>query len=123
MSITSFAPTRYTDDLPRAAHDPRVTVVADLDEFTCGGCAVCWDQPGEARITYRYTERGSVQAVDVCDRACADEKLRELLDRAMFGTRAYDITLHVRPDEPPDELSHLASTRCEGLPGCTAAVA
>jgi len=111
---------RYADDLPSAAFDPRVTVVADLDEYTCGACAVCWDEPGTMRITYSYTERGFVQPVDVCDRACADEKLRELLSRAMFGSAVYALTLHIPCDDEP--AAHLADVACEGQPGCTAPV-
>lgn len=114
---------RWSDDLPPAAFDPRVAIRTDLDEYTVGCCGNCWgreETPAEWRIEYAVSEGGSVQHVDVCGRFCAQEKLTELLERAWYSKRVHGLTLRLPVEFAPesDEL-----TRCEGLPGCTAAVA
>lgn len=133
---TSIAPRReicdlsnvtpFTDDLPPVARDSRVTVLVDLDAYAVGACGECdaEDVPAQWRVTYRKSEGGSVFFTDVCGRWCADRVIRDLLDLGLYARRVYDVTLHLPAEfRHNDELSHLASTRCEGLPGCTAAVA
>jgi len=118
--------TPFTDDLPPVARDSRVTVLVDLDAYTVGACGECdaEDVPAQWRVTYRKTEGGSVFFTDVCGRWCADRVIRDLLDLGLYARRVYDVTLHLPAEfRHDDELSHLASTRCEGLPGCDQAVA
>jgi hypothetical protein len=134
MSIASFAPVRdlstvvrWVDDLPKAAHDSRVTVRTDLDAYTVGCCGACWgreETPANWRIEYSITDHGTVQHVDVCGVWCAQEKLTELLERAWYSHRVYGLTLRLPAEFAPesDELANLAEVRCEGLPGCDAPV-
>lgn len=101
MSIASLALardlsaiTRWSDELPRAASDPRVTVLTDLDAYTCGACAVCWTEtPAVYRISFRYTHGGTPYPIDVCGRSCAQQQLSELLERGLYMKPAVDITL------------------------------
>lgn len=132
---TSIAPrrdlctiSRWSDQLPPAAHDSRVTVLADLDAWTAGCCALCLlEVPGEVRITFRYQVGGTPYPIDVCGARCAETQLRELLERGLYARPALDITVHLPSDLPPlpvahQELVNIVDCECEGRPGCDAPV-
>jgi hypothetical protein len=91
---------RWPADLPLAAFEPRVTVLADLTEVLdqCGECPEL-DGPLPALwlISYRRSADGPVYRTPVCGSLCADQHLDELLAVGAHTYRrpALDIALHL----------------------------